>query len=65
MIVFGFLLIAGLAILFWYLSRGGHPEDMVHKSHRDEDPVEIAKRRYARGEITREQFQKIVGDLKE
>jgi putative membrane protein len=29
----------------------------------DEDPLEIAKRRYARGEITREEFEQIRKDL--
>lgn len=64
MIIIGFLLIAGLAILFWYFSRGGHPEDIAHTSHRAGDSMEIAKRRYARGEITRKRFQEIVEDLK-
>jgi len=27
--------------------------------HREEDPLEIAKRRYAKGEITREEFEQI------
>jgi putative membrane protein len=29
----------------------------------DEDPLEIAKRRYARGDITREEFDQIRRDL--
>ena len=33
-------------------------------SRRDEDtPLEIARRRYARGEITREEFEKLRQDL--
>jgi putative membrane protein len=31
---------------------------------RDDDPIEIAKRRYARGEITREQFDQLQRDLR-
>ncbi|HUS82909.1 MAG TPA: SHOCT domain-containing protein [Dehalococcoidia bacterium] len=31
--------------------------------HREEEPLEIAKRRYAKGEITREEFQQIRQDL--
>ncbi len=31
--------------------------------HHDEDPLDIAKRRYARGEITREQYVQIRNDL--
>jgi len=30
---------------------------------RDDDPIEIARRRYARGEITREQFDQLQRDL--
>lgn len=29
----------------------------------DEDPLEIAKRRYARGDISREEFERIRSDL--
>ena len=29
----------------------------------EDDPVEIARRRYARGEITREQFEQLQHDL--
>ena len=31
--------------------------------HREEDPLEIAKRRYAKGEIAREEFGQILKDL--
>ena len=31
--------------------------------HADEEPLEIAKRRYARGEITHEEFEQIRKDL--
>ena len=30
----------------------------------DDDPLEIARRRYARGEITREQFEQLQRDLR-
>jgi len=59
MFLVGFLLIVGLGVLFYYLVRGRHPEDMIRKSPKDEDPLEIAKRRYARGEITRSEFEKM------
>jgi len=59
MFLVGFLLIVGLGVLFYYLSRGRHPEDMIRRSPRDEDPLEIAKRRYARGDITKEEFEQL------
>lgn len=33
-------------------------------SYVDEDPLEILKRRYARGEITREEYERMREDLK-
>jgi len=59
MFLVGFLLIGGLGVLFYYLARGRHPEDMIRKSLKDEDPLDIAKRRYARGEITRNEFEEL------
>jgi len=59
MFLVGFLLIVGLGVLFYYLSRGRHPEDMIRRYPKDEDPLEIARRRYARGEITKEEFEEI------
>jgi len=59
MVLLGFLLIAGLAVLLWYLSRGTYPEDIFRGSYKKEDLLEIAKRHYARGEITKDEFEEI------
>lgn len=62
--VFGTL----LWILFWgaiiylivtLISRSGSSE----RPTRPDDPLQIAKRRYASGEITREEFQQLRDDL--
>ena len=44
--------------IVWGVSRvGGHDHPSA------ESPLEIAKRRYARGEITKEQYEQLRGDL--
>ncbi len=63
--VFGFILF----VLFW----GGiiwlivwavkKATDRVGSNNPNGNPVEIAKARYARGEVTREQFEQIKKDL--
>jgi len=45
------------------LSRGGGRETGAGSAHSEGSPLEIAKRRYARGEITREQFEQLRRDL--
>jgi putative membrane protein len=55
---------AGLvALVVWVIARlvrrGGHE----HGSAGRPDPLEVAKLRYARGEITKEQFDQIKRDL--
>jgi putative membrane protein len=61
--VFGGLLwLILLGVIIWAvisLVSGGHQP----QQRREEDPLEIAKRRYARGEITREQYEQIRNDL--
>jgi len=48
-----------ICLIIWgigQVSGGGH--------RADDDPLEIARRRYARGKITREQFEQLRGDLR-
>jgi uncharacterized membrane protein len=47
----------------WSLSRPGAPGRMGDGDRRD-DPLEVAQRTYARGEISRERYLDIVEDLK-
>lgn len=48
-----------LVILFWLFRRGAGPD----RGPSQESPLDILKRRYAAGEITREQFQAMQQDL--
>lgn len=48
-----------LALLFWLFRRGAGPD----RGPSQESPLDILKRRYAAGEITREQFQAMKQDL--
>ena len=56
-IVFWALIICGLAYLFWlYRPRGGYSQA---------DPYELARMRYASGEITEEEYERIIQKLRE
>jgi putative membrane protein len=57
--VFMFLFWGGLiALVIWGITRLTR-----HNTHTTHSPIEIAKARYARGEITKEQFEQIKKDL--
>ncbi|MFQ6109410.1 MAG: SHOCT domain-containing protein [Candidatus Aminicenantales bacterium] len=61
--VFALLFIAGFVLLIIVLARLIQgPEKKGYPPSR-EDPLEILKRRYARGEITKEQFEQMKKDL--
>lgn len=65
-----------LSVLFWFAiislviglilrSRRHHATNfMQHRPTAPNDPLEIAKARYAKGEITKEQFDQLKNDLK-
>jgi putative membrane protein len=58
MIIFWALIILGIVYLIKLIvGRGG-------KKQHEESPLDILKRRYAKGEITREEFEKMENDLK-
>lgn len=59
MIFFWGLLIIAAFYLFKYIN--GHNE---RKTERELSPEEIARRRYAKGEIDKEEFERIKNDLK-
>ncbi|MCK8816833.1 SHOCT domain-containing protein [Natroniella sulfidigena] len=71
----GWLHMIGMAI-FWiiiialaiYLIKGlttnnNYSNKQLNKT-KSEDAIEIAKKRYARGEISKEEYQKLLNDLK-
>ncbi len=45
------------------MPRYKHPSHLESTPHPESTPLEILQRRYARGEITREQFQQMKQDL--
>ena len=55
MVVFWALVIAGIVALVSYLARGSVPAAPA----RAETPLEILRRRYATGELTKEQFEQM------
>ncbi len=56
MIIFWVLVILGIAFLVQATTRG-------RKGPEQETPLDILKRRYAKGEITREEFERMKDDL--
>lgn len=55
------LLVILVAAVIWWLTKGGGARD--RGALPKESPVEILKRRYAAGEITKEQFDSMKKDL--
>jgi putative membrane protein len=55
------LLIAVAAIVYVLASRRG--DETAPPRHEHETPLEILKKRYARGEITREEFDRMKNDI--
>jgi len=61
------LIVAFIVALVWFivwLARRGRYEHRTHITQAGQSPEEILKARYARGEITREQYQQMLEDLK-
>ncbi len=56
-VIFGILMILGIVYLVNMFSGGGRRE--IH----GESPLHILKRRYAKGEITKEEFEKMKEDI--
>ena len=52
----------GYAIYWYFRRRGG---GSLFESERKEEPLEIARRRYASGEISRQEFEQIKRDLED
>ncbi len=56
------LLIAVVGIIIFFVIRSGKLRG-ISKSFYDNEAAEIAKRRYARGEISKEEFEEIMRNL--
>ncbi len=68
----GHLVFGIFAILFWVLAiwlivsfvrHGHHYFGLHHHNHDHADPIDIAKARYAKGEIDKAQYEQIKKDL--
>jgi putative membrane protein len=57
-LLFWVLIILGIVNLVKLIAGGGRRKDL------EESPLDILKRRYAKGEISREEFEKMKEDLK-
>jgi putative membrane protein len=67
MMLFGLLVFAGIILLaVWAIARLARNERQTSNtpSGSSEDAITILQRRYARGEITREEYERIRSDLK-
>ena len=60
--LFWILLLAGVGYLLYWLTRHWQTANPTSAAHAD-DPLAVLKIRYARGEITREQYEEIRNDL--
>lgn len=61
MMIVGVILVA---LVVYLLVRALSQGQMIYKTADQESPLDIAKRRYAAGEISREDFERIKNDLK-
>lgn len=64
MLLFWALIIGGIALLLVWLFRQGQPAG-AGPGAGGAQPLDILRERYARGEITREQYQQMRRDLEE
>ena len=59
--LFPFFLILGVILLIWAITR--HRSDNEEKLEREETALDILKKRYARGEITKREFLEMKKDI--
>jgi len=58
--IFQILILLILILIFWWLLRG---QQFGYAANTKETPVEIAKRRYAAGEITKKEYERLKREL--
>lgn len=62
--LFWFLIVLGVIFLIWAIFRGHHDESTYEDDMKDEDTaLEILKKRYAKGEITKKEFLEMKKDI--
>lgn len=61
-VLFGLALVVLIVVLVWRLLDGGGRDGARHEGG-GETPLEILERRYARGEIDRDEFERMKRDL--
>jgi putative membrane protein len=66
LILFLLLIGGGIAAVVWFAGQGSHSLSQGHwqDARRDSEAVEILRQRYARGEIDREEFQRMREELR-
>jgi len=60
---FWILLIVGGIVLVWWLVTQARPAPPTHPAPREETALEILNKRYAKGEITKEEYESMKKDL--
>lgn len=60
--VFQLLILLLLALIFWWLLRG---QQFGYAANTKQTPLEIIKRRYAAGEITKKEYERLKKELGE
>jgi putative membrane protein len=59
------LVVGGIAAIVWFVAQGsrGSRQGQRQEPQRESDALEILRQRYARGEIDREEFQRMRDEL--
>jgi putative membrane protein len=63
MFLFWILVVAGVVLLAWFVASLGRRAQPPPSPPGPETALEVLRKRYARGEVTREQYQEMKRDL--
>jgi putative membrane protein len=63
MMLFWLLILAGIIFFVWFLVESVRRAAAAHGAPAPEAPLHVLQKRYARGEITREQYQEMKREL--
>jgi len=66
LVLFLLLVGGGIAAVVWFVAQGSHGLGQGHRQepHREDEALEILRRRYAAGEIDREEFERMREELR-